>query len=512
MTSFFAGHKIMTLQTEKRGSKEMKRTVTLLLIALMIFTLSACQQTPEKVIVQGKDLDKLIENATKEQPDGFAQGETISDKIGAEKTYSKELADANGKVAIHVNAQVVVPDAKEVSVQKVERGTFSQETVDVLREHLVKGELFAGGDDMLTKDDIRRQILAIEQLVAQKQTLNRNGEFDPNIESGELDYLKKKLETAPDTRDETPISGKLEPFEDGIYSAGERLLGLAQSDQGGYESLTVYNDYKSSVNLLVYTSEKNTFSANMGDYITKEAAGPNSFPTSTEIASIPGISITKEGAQQQADALVAALGIDYLTCYSIEKAYGGSRDEALRSNSNPLKCVWFIRYVRKVNEIPVTYTAYDCMSIEENSQSAPWSYEDMTFAIDDNGIVGFRWSSPYKFTEVVTENSNLLTFKDITDVFDTMSLAVNAWDGPREGNPNLTGIEINVDEIRFGLTRVTEENKRDSGLLIPVWDFFGTMTYIQEANGQPRKTDIGYIPILTVNAIDGTIIDRSLGY
>jgi len=155
---------------------------------------------------------------------------------------------------------------------------------------------------------------------------------------------------------------------------------------------------------------------------------------------------------------------------------------------------------------------FHCIKIEDEAQSAPWSYEDMTFAIDDSGIVGFRWSSPYQFTEVVTENSNLLPFQDITDVFDTMSLVVNAWDGLAQGSPALRGIEINVDEIRLGLTRVTEQDKRDSGLLIPVWDFFGTMTYLYESNGQTQKMDVGPIPILTVNAIDGSVINRNLGY
>ena len=324
----------------------------LLFIALMVFSLSACQQTPEKIVVQGKDLDKMIENATKDQPDGDTQGETISDKIGAQKTYSKELADANGKVVIHVNAQVIVPDTKGVSVQRVERGVFSQETVDIIREQLVKGELFAGGGEP-TKAEIQKQILALEALIAQGEPLDStHGRFDLEKAKSQLEYFKKQLETAPDTHPKTPILGKLEPFEDGSYSAGDRLLGLAQSEQGGYESLIVYNDYKSSVNLVLYTSEKDAFSPNIGYYITEEASGPDSFPSSDEIASIPDISLTKEAAQQKADALIAALGIDYLTCYSNEKAYGGS-DDIL----NPRKCVWFLRYVRKVNEIPVTYWA-----------------------------------------------------------------------------------------------------------------------------------------------------------
>jgi hypothetical protein len=152
------------------------------------------------------------------------------------------------------------------------------------------------------------------------------------------------------------------------------------------------------------------------------------------------------------------------------------------------------------------------MKVDENAQSSPWSYEDMIFAIDDSGIVAFEWKSPYKVIETVTENSNLLSFKDAMSVFDNMSLVVNAWEGYAEGSPNLTGIEINVDRIQLGLTRVTEPNKRNSGLLVPVWDFFGTITQVSEVNGQTKKFYEGYVPILTINAIDGSVINRSVGY
>ena len=483
----------------------MKKTVIFIIIALMVFNLSACKDTPDKPIVQSKDLDTMIENATREQTDSTAQGATIVDKLDTQETYIKELTDAKGKVVINVNAQVSIPDVENVSVIRVERGVFSQDTVDIVREWLVKGELFKGNTGF-TKAEIQAEITALETMLAEGLPPT-NGRLSEEMVESQIEALKKQLEAAPEEYAKTPISGMLEDFEDNAYSAGERLLGFAQSEQGGYESFTVYNDYRSSVNLMLYTSEKNGFAPNMGYYISKEASGANSYPSADVIDAIPDISLTKEDALGQADALIAALGIDYLTCYTIEKVYGGSDDII-----NPRKCVWFLRYVREVNGIPVTHTPYDCMKTETDAQSAPWSYEDMTFVIDDSGIVGFRWSSPYEFTEVVTDNSNLLSFADIADVFDTMSLVVNAWDGISANNPRLTGVEIIVDEIRFGMTRITEQDKRDSGLLIPVWDFFGTMTYIMEVDGQVKRMDVDYVPILTINAIDGSIINRSLGY
>jgi hypothetical protein len=47
-----------------------------------------------------------------------------------------------------------------------------------------------------------------------------------------------------------------------------------------------------------------------------------------------------------------------------------------------------------------------------------------------------------------------------------------------------------------------------------VWDFFGTLTTRYEENGEQKTNtlkDAGQV-WLTINAIDGSIIDRSLGY
>lgn len=217
----------------------------------------------------------------------------------------------------------------------------------------------------------------------------------------------------------------------------------------------------------------------MGTFITKEesetdiANGSTPYITPKDIAKIPAISITENGAKQKAEALISALGINYLKCYTAQKLYGGSDEQTpdLGAYINPRQSVWYLRYERNVNGIPTTYTPYECMKVDQENQSAPWNYEDMTFAIDDSGIVGFSWSSPYKVTGTVTENSNLLSFQKSMAVFDSMAPVVHAWEGYGQDNPRLLGVEMNVNHIQLGLSRITEQDKRDSGLLVPVWDF-----------------------------------------
>lgn len=495
----------------------MKKTIVILLAVLMLLSMTACQATPDENIVIGKSLDDMIDKATESQTAGQTQGATIAERVGAKDTYTAELVDAKGKVSIHVNADVQIPDVTGVSVQRVGKGEITQAQVDVLMDQLVKGEAFSGDDFKLTKSEIQQQILELQAAeVDETSDIDEGGKQFGHIDRDALlAQLQEQLAAAPETSERIPSTGKLEPMSMDIdYGTGTKLYALAQSDQGGYESLSIYNYDDGPVNFVNYTSEKNGFSKDMGYFWSKEAVENTSYTGIDSIESIPDVTISQEDAKAQTDALISALGVENMMCYSVDKMYGGTYEMTIDGSEhvNPRKCVWFIRYMRSVDNVPITYTVWDCMKVEDDAQSAPWAYEDITFAIDDTGIVGFNWRSPYTVADMVTQNSNLISFDDVTDTFETMSLVVNAWDGLAAYNPDLVAVEITVDHIRFGLTRVTEQNKRDSGLLVPVWDFFGTITQVHNKDGQEKRYDDGPIPILTINAIDGSIINRSLGY
>ena len=96
------------------------------------------------------------------------------------------------------------------------------------------------------------------------------------------------------------------------------------------------------------------------------------------------------------------------------------------------------------------------------------------FLVDDSGAIYMSWTNPYDVTEVLTENS-----------------------------------------VMLGLMRIMEKDNPDTGLLIPVWDFFGDVTVEHTDDSGQKRTDIStdsYQSLLTINAIDGSIIDREIGF
>ena len=358
----------------------MKKTIMVSVAALLLMSMAACQATPDKNIVVGKSLDEMIDKATETQAaeeTQAQQGGMIAEKVGATDTYTAELVDGKGKVSIHVNADVQIPDVTGVSVQRVGKGEFTQAQADVLMEKLMKGEAFSGDDFKLTKSEIQQQILEIQATDFEELPDTGKGAkmHSETMKEAMLAQLQEQLATAPDTSERIPSTGQLEPMNmDTDYGTGTKLYALAQSDQGGYESLSVYNYTDSPLNMVNYTSEKNGFSKDMGYFWTREAIEQNSYTGIENIDSIPDVTISQEDAKAQAEALISALGVENMVCDEADKMYGGSYEMTLDGSEyvNPRKCVWFLRYARSVENVPVTYTVYDCMKVNDDAQSAPW--------------------------------------------------------------------------------------------------------------------------------------------
>ena len=79
---------------------------------------------------------------------------------------------------------------------------------------------------------------------------------------------------------------------------------------------------------------------------------------------------------------------------------------------------------------------------------------------------------------------------------------------------------IVIDNVELGLMRIIQSNSSEY-LLVPVWNFFGYIVYEYKENSdssyvlddENKVMFDGYRhSYLTINAIDGSIIDRSIGY
>ena len=72
---------------------------------------------------------------------------------------------------------------------------------------------------------------------------------------------------------------------------------------------------------------------------------------------------------------------------------------------------------------------------------------------------------------------------------------------------DMTSATIQIDKIEFGMTRVIKNQSIDEGLFVPVWTFYGSRPFESASLGSLNQPHKEPCRLLTLNAIDGTVID-----
>jgi hypothetical protein len=70
--------------------------------------------------------------------------------------------------------------------------------------------------------------------------------------------------------------------------------------------------------------------------------------------------------------------------------------------------------------------------------------------------------------------------------------------------------DFEINRVTLSLHRIIEQNSNESGLLVPVWSFYGKL--VTDPDDPVFRSEILGVSFLTINAIDGSIIDLYKGY
>ena len=172
----------------------------------------------------------------------------------------------------------------------------------------------------------------------------------------------------------------------------------------------------------------------------------------------------------------------------------------------------------------------------QNAQS--YQYERITVCVDDTGVTALQFYGKMDVLEKTSQNAALLPFEKIIKTFEEQVFNHYSLTDPGNKNPQSpVKSTFFIKRITLGYTRVSQKDKQGEYLLVPVWDFFGSMQneYDMDAvekdlirrGGTQEQIDIclenyeaiqdkevsnGYNSFLSINAIDGSIINRTYGY
>jgi hypothetical protein len=282
-----------------------------------------------------------------------------------------------------------------------------------------------------------------------------------------------------------------------------------EADKGKTESAKLYVDlsietnssYLEYINLNIAESVKlNEAGNNMNSYDASNLNNPNELEITVDDARII--------AQNAADNMgfenyeINTVGIAYKESFINYEYY-----------SDCAQCYAF--YFTPIYEkIPLTY---ESTQGAYNDFSKGWMYESLIICIDDTGVIYVKLTEPSTENEKIRKGAKLIEFDKILDIFSKQIMIQGAWNNVVE----VKSRTLHIDEITLGYMKIAVPDNPDEFILTPVWDFFGyeeteydenTYTGLLLDENYKYKTRTFRHSYLTINAIDGSIIDRSLGY
>ncbi len=474
----------------KKGCAFMKKkTMRMLSAALAVTLLSGCgaaqTNTPAETSVNQA---MLLEKSAQPQESAY----TFPEK------FTGDWTGQEGKLTIHADAQVVAELGTALPTATVEPREFTQEDVDNLLKVFLKGE-------------------PLYSYVQTKQELQEH-----------LDYINSPDWTSDPGKPSDPASLEARRKELNAWYTAEIakapeekpvIHGFSDSDEPNEVSGTATVD-----GIKWEVSIRNDIDGGWtAAYIERTDYKYRDYSIQLPDAS-------KEESIARGNALMQALGLDNFVLTDAQQW-----SVELPGDNG----IWRLYYAPTVNGFPVAGarqditqthdgTVYqDCQywvysaSEETNPDTVSWKLESIYLDVGKDGILSFDWIAPSTQPVVQQAQSTLLPFEEIAAIADTMLPEVIV--GPK-GTPLTqldqyngfdTRMDVDITKVSLSLMRIRDKGSLQ-GTIVPVWDFWGTSDwYDAEPNAygyQEKGMNYEYQPMLTLNAVDGTVVDRQLGY
>lgn len=400
-----------------------------------------------------------------------AGAETIAQQIGVPEHITGEWFSTTEKTVVQVDAQVIVPNVETINTYAVNYGDAKAVALAAV----------PGTDwerDWIRFDDINQRWTGSreEETVAQfskDTTRSLNFKWYPNSD-GSADY-SPYVKGHPELQDEYATVDCRN-----MYTATEmndRRL-MARIDYS----------YNYGVNHSIYNYQSHSLYARKKDDESKINGQSMTWSEATAMANTFAKSVDKD--------------LSLYCCGAVSGEYIGYNTSTRKYNQteNTHDAYWFC-YTRVVDGVQVTHTRQALIYGDDLDFTVAPGYETLSLVIDGDRIIGAYWNSPIQVEHMMQADVRLLPFESIMEIFGTVCpLSIQAQENAIDSNG------WTIYEIRLGYMPVL--NKYESGVweLRPVWDFFGAR------NGDLHFSTNPLDSALTIDAIDGTVIDRKYGY
>lgn len=469
-------------------------------ISVLLITTS-CHATPESetVVNKGGDwVNSMVEKSADFGTDSLTLNDALQQlEYDCLKKLSYSLEGEN--ISVMVDMDIVLPEYK-MPIVLLEENNIEYEQIEQLFR------LLGLQDEKLyhleftqmakTKKQIQRFIeLQLEKIIK----LNEDG-ADTTGAKEYLDKLYKDLENAPEN-----------------YGEAAEQLSLGNENMSKPFIISEQNYNKQDYALVVgesnsfYPMIRINFMQEDRQIINYLRQGKVGVPSSDSIDYIDENEFSLEKGKKIIAPFVEVLAKD-LTLIDI----GVMGD--IENNEDPRPYGYVFIYKRILNGVASNYVLLpsdgwrgaavanriDVAFNEELSYSTPPVEEELIISITEDGVYYLRNTSPRKVKEVLSCEASLLPFEQIKDRFNKYILM--------HGFSDIHKIALEIKKAKLGMMDIRVADKGKQYVSIPVWDFYGDYKINTSTNNEFVETNEPFQVLLTINAIDGSIIDRTKGY
>lgn len=472
-----------------------KKTVLKIVAISLIFSLMGCKETPKTSIVGTKNLDNMLKIAKEPA------------KLDIETLPANfECNISNKSMHVNANARIHVLGVK-FPIYRVKAIDFSQNMIDKVANVFLKDAvLFDQQSYEMSKDEVAYEISLLKQL---ETAYDQNDMHDDYVSS--LAQLQTQYNSAPEVVIHKTTSTALVDYKTNSGGSEYRYTGVDVGESSpslnNGRCLYVRNNWSSSSVKgaeFMYCDNRRIKAPDRGEIILKDVTDMNSI----DAMSVNKLSYTPKEAQTRAESLLDQLSLPY-SVFDVLLVADSIKESDGSYPNTPSEYSYRVRCSRDVHGTgTVLFSVLSLVSKDDYTGS--WAYEQLNITMDNNGVYRIDWVSPYEEQEMLIKNASLLPYEDVFKIF---SRAITYYQLPVDGAADVTNIDIEITDVYLGEQRILEQESIDSGLLVPVWCFFGTVQYVaSDGSVQTFDTKVQANPIVVINAIDGTIIDPTKGY
>ena len=543
----------------------MKKIIAVLV--LIVITITACQRTPDDETVKRRDYEKLLEKNKRygkmECPAEFSDEFMSKDKKVKITFDAKVIApDADKYPVIKITPQPITEDIMQLVVDEFMGGETGYYPENYMTKSEIEARLLSYyarlENDELLKEGYEKNMPGVDiDYDAVQEAIKRN-----------IAKFTEMLENAPEEKENVPTYYNLRPDmfyrtydhnyreselamtqesldkraanpEENLYLVSDRQIG----DE--YLRLIVYNELPTMPgqphNFGLFSREhyEIQFVRARNDYLqTFSSALSSANPTNGTTEGVenfdapyPKLTISPEEATNLAQEKLGEFGLNdfYLANSRVIKAtFSFEESQQMWANienenfsmkeyrENKDDKFYLLTFKPRYYGIPLIQASNRYS--QEVIYSLPFSFEEIKVKVTNDEIVEFKWSNPTDTTHVLNENAKLMPFDEIAKIavnhmklkYNMITIASLPEDFPsyEEELAKFLSAEIKITEIRLGLGGVPAYNSPGEYMLIPVWSFYGIGAIEREGEDEVLEYEDLYMPFLSINAVDGSIIEQ----